>query len=317
MYDWMNAGTPLDTLSPLEQGVAQGNQQRNLAAYRAETIRSNQAKEAEMTQRLGIESRSADLAQSAQDFQKTMWNSQADMRDAQLKIASSNADALAIHSDAIATGQPIVNDFLTKLHTMSPDELNNAVAPSNITSEQQDQVTKAIADARSGTSARMAADYTTKVGLLKTQLTTSGIDPNKFTNPNTGFFDASAAGAALTQFGNNQEKLRAENSATTLSATIRAQQSMYNANTRDKTNQSKVYVEGLSRGLAVAQKALSDANKTAIPENIAKAQQDYNNAQAALNSATSGNASSNNATQTTPASTTSAPMDWLNTLMGK
>lgn len=186
---WLQTGPgPLDLTTPLAEGMKQGMMQ----AYRQDQIKNQADRVAEMNAALGLQ-------QKEETFRENQWSSQAAMRDADLRIATSNSDILASHADQIAKGQPVLNAFLGNLHTTSPDDLNNLTPPAGLTSEQQDQAQKAIVDARQGQAARIAADVVSQNVLTTAQLHQAGLDPNNFTGTD-GKLDLSAAGQALNDF---------------------------------------------------------------------------------------------------------------------
>jgi hypothetical protein len=122
MYQWMNAGPgPLDLATPgaegFRAGIAMAGQQTALAAQQEE-VRSNYAKEANMSDMLGLDQKKQDLAQ-------TMWDAGSDMRlkDLQLKGIETQAAAQAFGNTSDDLG--VLAGDQTAMHTMTPEEKLN------------------------------------------------------------------------------------------------------------------------------------------------------------------------------------------------
>lgn len=95
----MNSGPgELDLLTPLAKGEEQGLQQ----AYRQDKIKEEAAREAEMKANLGLNQQKVDLEKQQFDYTKSVFESGADMRKAQLQLAQSNVVDSALNSQNIA-----------------------------------------------------------------------------------------------------------------------------------------------------------------------------------------------------------------------
>lgn len=192
MYEWQNSGpSPLDLVTPLAQGVQAGQE----AANRSEKIRSDMANEAQMKAALGLQ-------QNQLDFQKSVYAAGAGLRSAQLQIATANAGMATTQADQTAQGQPVLNDFLTKLNTMDdPDEINNTSVPSGLSEQQQQQAISALSQKRGTQAAALAADAASKLHLNQVNQVSAaveaGIDPTQYQKPD-GTQDYVALGNALT-----------------------------------------------------------------------------------------------------------------------
>lgn len=197
-YPWMNSGpSPLDLTTPLAEGMRQGlasrvadNSNANSIADRQERIRASMAQEQQMKDNFGLQ-------EKAQDFQQSVWNSQADMRATQLDLAKTNLSAANTQMAMVRDGQPILNNFITDLHAKSPTELLDATIPGGLTLEQQKQATQALTDARQTHSAIAAANVVTQQQQAMTLLQQAGQDPENFKDNSTGMLDMTAVGQAL------------------------------------------------------------------------------------------------------------------------
>jgi hypothetical protein len=112
MMDWMSPGPgPLDLVTPLAQGVQAGQRQQeitNMAQYRKGELQQHAAETDIMRQRLGLE-------EKQMDFQHSMWDSQADMRTAQLELVQSQSKLQASSAQNVADDHTILGDGMTTL----------------------------------------------------------------------------------------------------------------------------------------------------------------------------------------------------------
>ncbi len=187
-----------------------GSANKNAAADRAETIRSNMAREDQMKANLGLQERQLDLASQAQSFQQDVWRSQADMRSVQYDLAKNNLQTATDHLKEVQSGQPILNSFISGLHTKPATELLNATIPEGLTMEQQEQATRALAAARGTQSSMLAADTITQQQQAKVLLQRAGKNPDEFVDPNTGLLNMSKVGNALTTFEHGEMTFKSD-----------------------------------------------------------------------------------------------------------
>lgn len=329
MMDWMNGGpSPLDLLTPLASGMQEGRAQANAQADRAERIREAQANESAMKARLGLE-------EKQQDFQRSMWNSQADMRSAQLDLAKNQASESANNLSNVVQDHSALSDGMGQLDQLAAKNdfksIINTPPPSFLT-PQAAQAFEVHRNQLLQTGAGQAAAMDVNTDLMikkaaienqtnqKTQVANiPNIDPLSFydTDPKTGAqtWNTGRAAAAINTFTVAQERLKAENSASVLAAQTRLQGSMYGTDTRARTqtaieakkaatqvltNLQKQYQQAKNGGL------LTPAQDAAYQDQIQKAQQSYQNA------GIEGSTIEDNS----PAAPVSAPPPWSSLLEG-
>jgi hypothetical protein len=241
MLDWMNSGPgQLDLATPLMEGEKTGT----AMAEQQERVRSDYANEQAMTTKLGLEAKQ-------QDWEHSVWNSQADMRASQLEISQNAAQEGATKLDYVAqdhdTLGQVADDIASANKSGDPNAFTNRPVRTFFTDEGQKQSDNLWNQALNSDVGRAALTHVQQVALFNKSQTDAqtgvlseamkaGIPLSYTTAPDgsqaidyTGMAKATvAAGVAV----KGQE---AQQSAGYLAAQMRAQASMYTADTRAKS----------------------------------------------------------------------------------
>lgn len=285
MPDWLQSGPgQLDLTTPLQEGIKIGAD----AAYRKAQVGLDAAKVQQMQQALGLqakqmtltnslENRRLDLEGSNMDFQHQMWNSQADMREAQMQLTQNDANLAKLHVGNVLNDQQAfhgyVDDWSDAAKSGDPSKLANLRPPLFSTTEG----TAAFENWQKQTD-QSSLGIATQVYRQLQQ--TPGLDPKSFYDT-AGNFDAPSALQAIQSNMLAVKQAEAENSSAVYKGIIQGQAAANVANIRatastannvnsnltkmnlgDAGNVSKLMGMGYSPGQAqmISQKALTSMN---------------------------------------------------------
>lgn len=273
MFDWMNGGTPLDLLTPLAEGMKQGT----AMAEQQERVRSDAANEKHMSDMLGLESKK-------EDFTESMWNSQADMRAAQLTLTQDQGKEAAAQLGNVADDNSTMvqakSDLADALASGDPDRLRNLTPYTFRTPEASKAWAQTLDQAHQTVLGQAAANDTFADNLLKTSAIKTqteqknavanlpGVDPMSFydTDPKTGakIWNGGKAAQAINDFAHSEDVFKSKNAASVYSAyargssaetvaNIRATASTANAGLRASTGNYKTDVDNITKALSSGQ----------------------------------------------------------------
>lgn len=278
MLDWMNSGPgPLDLLTPLSEGVNAGQHQQqitNQKDYQTGELANEAAKTDLMKQQLG--------------FQRDMWTSQADMRTAQLSLMTSQAADASVKAQNVASDHAALGPWQDTLGAAAAKgdftTILNAPLPSLTTPEAmqaaetyrnnllQTGAGKAAAAVQNANLAIQMQTFTTQADQMKQLAAVPNANINNFYTTDANgqkVWDQGKAAAAIQANDIAVKATEAQNSATVLNATIKAQSSRDVADTRAgatmtdnrNTNSTKLLqTKILARQKAVASGSLPQAD---------------------------------------------------------
>jgi hypothetical protein len=268
MMSWMNSGPgELDLASPLLAGMKQGT----AMAEQQERVRSDYANEAQMTAALGLQ-------EKKESFDESMWNSQAGMRSAQLDLTKDQAQESAQRLGNVVSDKTAVDAWMHTVNAkVGAGDVQGALdtpmptvyTPDAFSSMVNTRTSLAATGAGAAVEQKKQSILSANAALTKThadligEASGAGIDPSRYAvpDPSTGkqavgadglpVYDYPSMAKATVQAGVAVKGQEAQQSASYLAAQMRAQASMYTANTRanasETTNMNTVEGRTLSR----------------------------------------------------------------------
>lgn len=269
MFDWMSAGPgPLDLTTPLAEGLRQGT----AMAAQQEQVRSNYAREQEMSARLGLETK-------AQNFQESMWNSQADQRAAQLtltqdqgKEAANQLNNVADDNSTMIQAKSALADAFSSGDAKALGNLPSFTFKTPQAQQAWDQTLNQAHQSNLGktAAANLNMDLTAKASMAEDQLAQKkavmgipGADYNSFFDPGpngTQVWNSGKAATAINDFSHSEDIFKSKNAA-----------SVYSAYAHGQSAENVANIRAQAYGTAAGLKASTGDYKTDI-DSISKAE---------------------------------------------
>lgn len=289
LMDWMSAGQgpgpgPLDLTTPLAEGMRQGT----AMAEQQEKARSDYANEQAMSARLGLE-------QKHESFEESVWNSQANMRSAQLDLtkdqaleSANNLGNVAADNTTMVQAKSALADAFAKGDAQS---LANLPAFTFRTPQAQQSWEQTLNQAHQSALGKTAAanlnmDLTAKTSMAEDQLAQKkavmnipGADYNSFFDKNSdgtnGQWNSAKAATAITDFNHSEDVFKSKNAASVYSAYARGTSSVDVANIRATSYQTAAGLKAATGDYKIDMDSITQALKSgAINEQQADQQID-------------------------------------------